>query len=149
MIWSTEETETTGPEWGGWRRTTKWASTPQVHRQEHCPEQGRQHLCSPKHYIENHIPKIEVSQARSAQKFSLCTEEEIAALRGLIGGLSWVAKERARHSRSCGITTTNYATPLRPGLGRRQPDPDRPSERARPGYISRFCPFLYQDFESE
>lgn len=46
------------------------------------------------HYIKNHIPKIEVSRSRTTQKFSLCNEEEIAALRGLIGGLiSWVAKE--------------------------------------------------------
>jgi hypothetical protein len=45
------------------------------------------------HYIKNHIPKIEISRSRTTQKFSLCNEEEIAALRGLIGGLSWVAKE--------------------------------------------------------
>eukprot|EP00435_Cladocopium_sp_Y103_P067523 s922_g30.t1 len=44
------------------------------------------------HYIKQ-LQRIEISRTRASEKFAQCTEEEIAALRCLIGGLSWVAKE--------------------------------------------------------
>ena len=83
------------------------------------------------HYVENNIPKISMTRERGSQKYSQCTEEEVASLRGLIGGLSWVAKESSWTSRS---SPANDATPLREGHDRGQPDLERPSEGTGTGY---------------
>ena len=44
-------------------------------------------------YIEEKITSVPITRERSRKRYSRCTPEEITALRGIIGGLSWVAKE--------------------------------------------------------
>jgi len=46
-----------------------------------------------KFYIEDKINSVPLTKERSKKRYSKCTPEEITALRGIIGGLSWVAKE--------------------------------------------------------
>ena len=46
-----------------------------------------------KFYIEDKINSVPLTKERSKKRYSKCNPEEITALRGIIGGLSWVAKE--------------------------------------------------------
>ena len=39
------------------------------------------------------IQSVKISKDRKKEKYSFCTEEEISSLRGLLGSLSWLAKE--------------------------------------------------------
>ena len=44
-------------------------------------------------YIEEKLEKYQLGRDRARQRYSRCTPEEISTLRGLIGGIAWVAKE--------------------------------------------------------
>ncbi|OLQ12727.1 Copia protein [Symbiodinium microadriaticum] len=45
------------------------------------------------HYVHEKVQGIVLSKPRKAQRYSKCSEEEIAQLRSLVGALSWLAKE--------------------------------------------------------
>ena len=45
------------------------------------------------HYVQEKVHKIVLSKARKAQRYSRCSDDEIAQLRSLVGALSWLAKE--------------------------------------------------------
>ena len=44
-------------------------------------------------YIRENVKEIPLERARRRQRYSRCTDDEVTALRGLIGSLAWVGKE--------------------------------------------------------
>eukprot|EP00435_Cladocopium_sp_Y103_P005667 s2718_g1.t2 len=50
-------------------------------------------LITQEHFVQEKIAPIKLTAERRKQRYSKCNAEEIAALRGLLGSLSWLAKE--------------------------------------------------------
>ncbi|CAE7770550.1 RE2 [Symbiodinium sp. CCMP2456] len=50
-------------------------------------------LIEQEHYMEEKVKVIPISRARRNQRYSYCTDAEIAELRSLVGALAWLAKE--------------------------------------------------------
>ncbi|CAE7232206.1 RE1 [Symbiodinium sp. CCMP2456] len=57
------------------------------------PQDDGSIIIDQKHYVEEKVRKIPLTRTRKGQRYSYCSEEEIAQLRSLVGALSWLAKE--------------------------------------------------------
>jgi len=62
---------------------------------------GKEIKCLPDGYIKVHqnmyvkekIKTMDITKERKTQKYNLCTDQEVSALRALLGSLAWLAKE--------------------------------------------------------
>ena len=57
------------------------------------PQEDGSIMVDQNHYVAEKVHKIPLTKARKTQRYSYCTEPEIALLRSLVGALAWLAKE--------------------------------------------------------
>ena len=57
------------------------------------PQEDGSIVVDQNHYVAEKVHKIPLTKARKTQRYSYCTEPEIALLRSLVGALAWLAKE--------------------------------------------------------